>query len=672
MKIRPLVLIILTISLVSFVVACGKQITENFNQPPTLTVSIPTTTITSTPTPSLTPTATKTPTSTLFPSVQIEPDNITMMKIIRQLPGEIKPAITWTKDGKYIIVGYGNGVYQIDSEDLKLVRDFPIETKLISDRVAFSQDNSLVVVGGNVWNIESGQQLPITYEGHHPVFSQDGQILATWITSDPGSPLASSDIQIIDLINNEEINTIHTQGSLNHGLALHMGKKLLATGGENIELWDLESNEKIKEIPTLDSLIYGLVFSQDGKYLAWIGDQYATIWDVEEQKIFHILSKGSISTSVAFSPDAKFVITGDYDGNLVLFDVQSGVKLQEIQGHNGKIYCISFSPDGKNIATIGIDNKISIIDATDLKVIKQFDGFYNQISDINVPIAYSTEGNLFISWDIYNLLTWEVENGNLLNKINAAGYIVASLSPDNKTVVVNTYNNQELKVWDITNGSLIQDLGKAAHGSVVFIENGKYLLAKDNQFINVYETINWKKLWKVTIPTYGYSQPSFISNITYSQKASLFATQFAGHIVIWDSKTLSIINDLYLPDEYPYQNIRLSPDGKLIAIQCSLDTGIPSTCIFNSNNGYLIKKIPLRFLGNTLGDTLEFSPDGKLLVVGNASTTKYDDIFLTVFDTKWNEIYRINNADGPIIFSPDGKYLAVRNMWGSIDFLGVP
>ena len=88
--------------------------------------------------------------------------------------------------------------------------------------------------------------------------------------------------------------------------------------------------------------------------------------------------------SLAASPDGRYLVAGDSDGNVYLWDLQStgpkavrGVRLTK--GHHGNdntlthIYDIAFSPDGREFASVGVDGLLlrwilpdAIKDLTDL------------------------------------------------------------------------------------------------------------------------------------------------------------------------------------------------------------------------------------------------------------------------------------------------------------------
>ena len=78
---------------------------------------------------------------------------------------------------------------------------------------------------------------------------------------------------------------------------------------------------------------------------------------------------------VKFSADGKRFVAGsslDGKGHVWIFETDSGKKLSQAEGERGGVYAVAFSPDGKTIAFGGFDGSVSIADAANAKVIKEF------------------------------------------------------------------------------------------------------------------------------------------------------------------------------------------------------------------------------------------------------------------------------------------------------------
>ncbi|NOT30246.1 MAG: WD40 repeat domain-containing protein [Planctomycetes bacterium] len=72
---------------------------------------------------------------------------------------------------------------------------------------------------------------------------------------------------------------------------------------------------------------------------------------------------GSKGTGVAaFSPDDRWLATGDRDGSVRLWEVESGTLVTTLIGHDLQVLTLAFSPDGTRLASGGRDKTIRLWD----------------------------------------------------------------------------------------------------------------------------------------------------------------------------------------------------------------------------------------------------------------------------------------------------------------------
>lgn len=65
---------------------------------------------------------------------------------------------------------------------------------------------------------------------------------------------------------------------------------------------------------------------------------------------------------VALSSDGNMLAAGNQDGNISLWDVESGEKLGTLAGHAGLVLRLAFNPDGSQLVSAGFDRLAKVWD----------------------------------------------------------------------------------------------------------------------------------------------------------------------------------------------------------------------------------------------------------------------------------------------------------------------
>jgi RNA polymerase sigma factor (sigma-70 family) len=244
-------------------------------------------------------------------------------------------------------------------------------------------------------------------------FSLDGKTVA-WVREDQDG---GSSIRLRGTATGGLLCHLRGHRSYVNALAFSPDGKTLASGSileETTRLWDVASGKEIRRFATGRQEFqrwYSLAFSPDGKTLAaGVEDRGIFLWEIATGRLLHRIQKpiqgdplfvsrlafspngrilavqdaGSSLTyffeaatggersrletglnveSLAFSPDGKVLATG-YSyfprsrPTICLWDVASGRRLEEAQGHQGSVPFLAFSPDGKVLASGSTDTTV--------------------------------------------------------------------------------------------------------------------------------------------------------------------------------------------------------------------------------------------------------------------------------------------------------------------------
>ena len=122
-------------------------------------------------------------------------------------------------------------------------------------------------------------------------------------------------------------------------------------------LWDLESGKSIH--------LLNEKASTRGAALAAFMSPFGEVSNPFDSKK-HIDSKKHTKSvwSVAYSPDGKTALTGSDDKTVILWDLQSGKRIQTLKGHTSGVTSVAYSPDGKTALTGSFDGTTRSWDLT--------------------------------------------------------------------------------------------------------------------------------------------------------------------------------------------------------------------------------------------------------------------------------------------------------------------
>lgn len=240
-----------------------------------------------------------------------------------------------------------------------------------------------------------------------------------------------------------------------------------------------------------------------------------------------------------------------------------------------------------------------------------------------------------------------------INKI--PGY-VKCFSPDDKYIAT-TYGNK-IMLWDVSSGRLLREFAgyKDSVFSVDFSFDGKYIAgSSEDKTVKVWE-VSTGKIVK-TIERFCYVKYTKDGLMTY----------------IWKKKTkefeIYIYNEEYqiiLENKLDVKSNRyfMSNEGTLIASR--YDTGISDVSIINLKNNFNVK---LKDTSASYDDKFSFSPDGNYFAAAFAdhnSDTENEKTKIVIWNTKTGDIEKILYQEGfveNIAFSLNDKKLLVFELF---------
>ncbi len=383
-----------------------------------------------------------------------------------------------------------------------------------------------------------------------------------------------------------------------------------------VEFFDSTFTEPLETIGAMS-------LSPSGRYLA--ASTYSgqvRLWDIAGGKPLWTATGARREWCLAFSPDEKFLVSGGFRGEVCVWETATGRRIWKFEGGGTWAHTVSFHPNGHILASAGDDEAVRLWDIEDG-------------SCRLIPLDH--EGRIF-----------SVEfsrDGNLL----AAGG-----------------SDGTAQIWDPVTGRCLRTLNHsdmATNLRLAFHPNSNLLVtcAEEDARIKLWDVYTGAELSSLT----GHTQWS--GCIAFNPEGTFFASSCSdGTVELWEMKE----------DEAPQYFRMLIGHHHHVSVLAFGQRGILATLPYGENiklwdvyNGKLLKTIQgySRLIGGNA-----FSPDGKLLVQGDANgmVRVYDVVgsrHLTTFQGHSGPIWCVE-------FSPDGRSFAscaddrVVKLWDVTDY----
>lgn len=235
--------------------------------------------------------------------------------------------------------------------------------------------------------------------------------------------------------------------------------KFLASGSEerynSIKLWDLQTGRELQTLERNTS-VYCVTFSPDTRSIAVANPRReswepptVTLWEFKTGNVREILTNHGYISSIAFSPDGNILATGGtIDNTIKLWQVQSGLELQTLNGHSDDVTSVAFSPDGKTVASGSEDKTIKLWEVSSGRELQTLNGHSGDVTSV----AFSPDGKTVASGSKDKTIKlWEVLSGRELQTLSGHSDEVLSVafSPDGKALASGS-KDKTIKLWDVS------------------------------------------------------------------------------------------------------------------------------------------------------------------------------------------------------------------------------
>jgi WD40 repeat protein len=239
------------------------------------------------------------------------------------------------------------------------------------------------------------------------------------------------------------------------------GRLLVAGGGHGAKsgrvlLWNIETGARVAAVGRELDTVLAADVSPDQTRVALGGpDRLVKVYAIATGELEHKIKKHTDwVTALAFSPNGEFLLSGDRNGGLVLWDADSGQELFTYTGHKAAITSVSWRSDSKTVVSASEDGSVRIWETQEGKQVRTWNAHAGGALGVN----YAHDGRLVTCGRDGLVTTWATD-GTKGRSFEFGGQpaLRAVFSHDGARVIASDFTGR-VAVWQATNGARIGDL----------------------------------------------------------------------------------------------------------------------------------------------------------------------------------------------------------------------
>lgn len=303
-------------------------------------------------------------------------------------------------------------------------------TTAFINSVTFSPDGrNMASAGGDgvvrLWGENTGMTIPVGEEIACITYRQDGEMIAAGTRSGKVWVWMSETGKLVHKFNAH-------QKAVTELTFLDNRRLLSSSHDKTVKLLDFSVSKDVFTFTGHQGAVLSHAISPNKKYLL-SGDAQGImrLWNLKTGDfIRQYEGTPGLVSRVRFTPDGYFVLGGGDDGFIRIWDTESGDYFYELQAHDGMVLWMDFSPRGEYLVSSG-GGAINDIHLWDVLTVEFF-GVLSGHTESVTTVDYSPTGQYVVSSSMDNSIKlWDVQEGELLATMFTIGNSDwAVVSPD--------------------------------------------------------------------------------------------------------------------------------------------------------------------------------------------------------------------------------------------------
>lgn len=379
----------------------------------------------------------------------------------------------------------------------------------------------------------------------------------------------------------------------------------------------------------------------------------------------YFFDTGGSLTTIKLSSDGEWIVTGDSNGTVAVWNASDGKLINKLEGAAKSILLLDIAPDKSKIVFSDSDRVIRLWNIKQ-NIHHSFDR--RHLLNINALLFASDSNTVFSGGDDFQVYIWDAPSGKALSNLPLSQKVLAlDLSSDDQYLAASLNNaNATLQIWDWRNKQLVNTITDKTIFTpftrlALLPTNQNILTASADGVVRLWNAFGTEKVWEMPAQNAdGTARKQVpIKTVTVTRDGTKFAVLFEdGRAEVWDLLKQSMAAS----QTFPYaevEHLAISPNDNLLAVQ-GKDSIVR---LLNIAGGVQTAQI-----NGTLPRGNPISPNSQMLAV------KAEDLLLyTLSDGKPTLLFTLYDlpVNGSVYYSPDGNILTtygdrVMKYWSTV------